>query len=105
MTVSGTNLSMVRGDSEAILVTPSVAFEPGDVVFFTVRRVVDSPIMIQKTITTFIDGAAHISIEPEDTQTLRPGTYVYDIQVTWADGSVKTLVEKSEFRIKEEVTY
>ena len=105
MTITGTKLSMVRGDSESIAVTPSRPFTAGDTVYFTVRESAEDPIVLQKTVTEFPDGKAVIGIGHEDTQGLDFGDYVYDIQVTWADGTVKTLVEMSRFRLREEVTY
>lgn len=38
MTITGTKLSMVRGDSESITVTSSRPFTAGDTVYFTVRE-------------------------------------------------------------------
>lgn len=105
MTVNGTTLSMVRGDTERISVTPSVAFESGDIVTMTVRKDVDSPIELQKIVTEFDNGAAYIDITHEDTETMDFGAYVYDIQVQWESGAIKTLIKKSVFKLEEEVTY
>lgn len=105
MTVNGTTLSMVRGDTERISVTPSVAFETGDIITMTVRKDVDADIALQKVVTEFTEGVAYIDITHEDTATLDFGAYVYDIQVQWASGAIKTLVKKSTFKLEEEVTY
>ena len=105
MTVNGTTLSMVRGDTERISVTPSTAFTSGDVVTMTVRKDVESEIELQKIVTEFTEGVAYIDITHEDTATMAFGAYVYDIQVQWASGAIKTLVKKSTFKLEEEVTY
>ena len=40
---------------------------------------------------------------PTDTQTLEFGTYVYDIQLTKANGDVDTFITASKFKITAEV--
>ena len=106
MTITGTNISMTRGDSESVTVTCSVPFDTGDTVYLTVREDVESPIAMQKIVDTFGgDGQAVIGIEPADTEGLDFGDYVYDIQLTRADGTVTTLVKVSKFTLEEEVTY
>ncbi|MBQ7737039.1 MAG: hypothetical protein IJT62_04315 [Oscillospiraceae bacterium] len=106
MVINGTNISMVRGDSETLTVTCSEPFAAGDAVTLTVREDVESPIALQKTVTVFGDyGEAVIEIQHEDTEGLDFGNYVYDIQLTRADGTVTTLVKVSRFTLEEEVTY
>ena len=46
-----------------------------------------------------------ITINPEDTEDLEFGCYVYDVQMTFASGSVKTLVKPAKFFVGGEVTY
>lgn len=106
MTVSGTNLSMVRGDTETIRV--SVAgydLVAGDKVEFTVREDASSPVVIHKAVTDFMDNAALIYIENEDTAKLPFGDYYYDIQLTHGGGRISTVVKKSKFKLEEEITY
>lgn len=111
MKVRGTNLSMTRGDSESITVKcfqsgTAVPFEDGDIVTFTVREDVESPILLQKVVTTFDgNGWAVIPIASGDTEGMDFGDYVYDIQLTRADGTVTTIVTISTFTLTEEVTY
>ena len=111
MTVSGKNIKMTRGDSESITVKrfrdgSSVPFETGDTVTLTVREDAESEIQLQKTVTEFDEsGWAAIPIRPEDTAGLDFGSYVYDIQLTEADGTVTTLVTVARFTLSEEVTY
>lgn len=106
MIVSGTNLTMTRGDSEWLLVTISgYELQPGDKLEMTVRPYVGGRVLLHKEITEFEDNAANISIWPEDTQSLNFGTYVYDLQLTFAGGTVKTIVKPSRFTVAQEVTY
>ena len=44
-----------------------------------------------------------LEIEPEETKNLCPGKYVYDIQITFANGDVETFINRASFKITEEV--
>lgn len=110
MKIQGTNLSMIRGDTESIVVScikdnrPYI--EDGDIIYFTVKKSVKTEEkLLQKIITIFKDDKALIEIEPQDTKELKYGKYVYDIQLTKFNGEVKTLVHPSNFEIEGEVTY
>ncbi len=112
MKIIGTNISMIRGDSESITIFlkdssgNSLSFEDEDTLFFTVKdNIKTDKITLQKIITTFQDGKAIIGIDPEDTKGLRFKDYVYDIQLNRADGYVKTIIPPSKFIIEGEVTY
>ena len=112
MKIRGTNISMTRGDSEAIKVTVKdtlgnvIPLVSGDTIHFTVREHIRSKTkIIEKIITEFNDGEALITINPEDTSNLRFTSYVYDIQLTKENGSVKTIITPSELLITGEVTY
>ena len=109
-------LSMVRGDTEGLLVKviqkdsdgkiTNVPLVSGDTVYFTVKKTSrDTEFLFQVVETNFDNGEALISIYPNDTKNLDFGTYVYDIQVTFSSGAVKTVVPKSDFIITDEVTY
>jgi hypothetical protein len=112
MKVNGTDLAMIRGDSESITLSLKdgeavISFVPGDTVYFTVKRsaTVDE-IALQKTITEFNeDGNCIIEIAPDDTKDLEFKGYVYDIQLNRFDGTVTTIVPCSKFAILREVTY
>lgn len=109
-------LSMVRGDTEGLLVKviqkdsngeiTNVPLEDGDKVYFTVKNTSrDEEPLFQIVETIFDEGEALISIYPRHTKNLNFGTYVYDIQVTFSNGTIKTVVPKSDFIITDEVTY
>ncbi len=112
MKVSGTDLSMIRGDSESIILSLKkdgnmIPFNQGDTVYFTVKQSsTTEKIALQKIITEFDeDGNCIIEIEPEDTKELSFRSYVYDIQLTDSNGRVTTIIPCSKFVITEEVTY
>lgn len=111
MKINNTNLSMIRGDSESIILSidendNEYIFENGDKVYFTVKRNANTKeIIIQEVVTNFPDNLAIIEIEPSDTSDLQFRSYVYDIQLTTKHGRVKTVVPHSKFDILQEVTY
>jgi hypothetical protein len=112
MKVNGTDLAMIRGDSEAIKVScrnesgVDFPFTEGDIVYFTVKRSTNTEEKIlQKIVTEFTDGVALITIFPKDTRELKTGIYYYDIQLNRANGQVKTIIPPSRFTINAEVTY
>lgn len=110
MIVAGTNLSMTRGDTERItvricrskVIVPLVA---GDKVYFTVKKSInDTEKLFQKVITEFVDGIAIIDITHDDTVNAEFGEHVYDIQITYVSGAIKTVVKPAKFMILPEVT-
>ena len=106
MILTGTNISMTRGDTETLTVRCSVPFEEGDTVYMTVRESADSPVEFQKVVTDFgDDGAAVFVIDHEDTEGMDFGEFLYDIQVTRASGTVTTLIKPSKLTLTEEITY
>lgn len=111
MKIRGQNISMVRGDTENIIISCTEdditkPFVSGDIIYFTVKintNTVDK--ILQKVITEFIEGKAMVEIEPNDTKKLSFMTYVYDVQWTHVDGKVTTIIPTSNFIIESEVTY
>lgn len=107
------NLSQTRGDSKAYQfqrtnkADGSVITREPDTIYLTVKKNYDTEdFLFQKTKADFTideDGTYHFEIKPEDTENLRYGKYVYDIQVT-TDGKVTTLV-KGAFGIEKESTW
>ena len=103
---------MIRGDSEAIKVAVKdsrgvgIPLEDGDTLYFTVKINTNTEEKIlQKIVTEFIDGIAYINILPDDTKRMSFRKYYYDIQLTRADGTVKTIIPPSIFTVNAEVTY
>lgn len=108
MTVNGLSLEMTRGDTESITVTcEGHPFEQGDIIEMTVRKRASSEDRaLYKRVEEFNeDGSATIPINPEDTEEMSFGAYMYDIQLTFADGTVVTIIKPNSFVLLEEVTY
>ena len=112
MKIQGYNISMIRGDTETIKISckddqgVGVPLEDGDTLYFTVKSSVNTEeIEMQKVITEFPDGVAYINISPDDTKFMKFRSYYYDIQLTRANGTVKTIIPPSIFIVKGDVTY
>ncbi len=104
--LKGNNIEITRGDTGTLRFVPNnYEFIYGDILYFTVKRDSDDEeYLFQKKITSFIDNEAVIIIKPEDTSSLEYDTYFYDIQIDTVDGTVNTVIEKSKFKVKEEIT-
>ena len=115
MTVNGTCLTMVKGDSESILIRLNddcgnpYNFAVGDTVYFTVASV--NPLtgalseVLQKTVTiASATNEATITIVGADTSGLPTATeYKYDVQWTSAGGR-RTIIPMSDFVLIDQVT-
>ena len=78
-------------------------YEPqvGDTIRFAMKRDYNDPeTLIEKDIP--IDTMLLI-LEPSDTKPYEFGDYVYDIQITKANGDVDTFITKSRLTLTEEV--
>lgn len=100
-------IDMPRGDSEAIIVScRDEPFETGDIIEFSVRKKPKTERLVHIVVDEIEDdGSAYIEIKPSDTENLDFGTYVYDIQLTKANGWVTHLVRTTNFILDTEVTY
>lgn len=56
-----------------------------------------------KVLTPTTDGKAEVYLVPEDTDNINPGVYVYDVQVTLANGKTYTIT-RDQIVFKEDVT-
>ena len=110
------DVAMTRGDSESLTVRKMVdgaatSWVPGEIITLTIRTYAEGEIVFQRVVTEFDDGgAAVIAINPEDTEDLAFGRYVYDIQCTTTDGTVTTLIPRTPgnlpgWTITQEATY
>ena len=108
MIINGTNISMTRGDTESMTVTldDGIGFVEGDIIELTVRvNPSSSNVELYKKVTEFDEGKARIEIRSEDTEGLVFRSYVYDVQLTRANGGVCTIIKPAIFEILPEVTY
>lgn len=109
MIIYENNIEMTRGDTEELTAyVPNKPFVSGDVVELTVRK---SPAakqyVLHKTVDDFTEkeGKAVFHLAPEDTASIPWGKYSYDIQVTFVDIGVKTIIKPHTFTLGEEDTY
>lgn len=97
---------LTKGDDAEIVVKVKDAngVERGiyadDVLTLTVRKSVNSPTVAFSK--TAVNGV--FTIVPEDTKSLTAGSYVYDVELFTFTGKTYTIIPKSSFVIKEEIT-
>ena len=110
MIVNGTDLSMMRGDSDGLIVSCvdgeiERPFADGDTVTLTIKTVVSDEIpALKKSLTEFDDlGRAVFVFAPEDTRNMWPTDYIYDIQLETA-GETITIIEPDTFTLRGDVT-
>ena len=96
ISVSGTTISMTRGDTLRLTITiknpDGTDYSPveNDVVRFAAKRYFSDPaVAIHKDVPT---DTLLLHFAPADTKTLPVGSYVYDIELTHADGDVDTFI-------------
>ncbi len=106
-TVSGTTITLTRGDTFRAVISiyeaDGSAYTPadGDAIRFAMKANFQDPIpLLVKDIPT---DTLELVLESADTKRLAFGKYVYDIQLTKANGDVDTFITKATIRITEEV--
>ena len=93
--VEGTTITMVRGDSFVASISLSRNGEPyipvnGDTIRFAAKKKIgDAKPCIEKTVPT---DTLELKLIPSDTAKLPFGDYIYDLEITFADGGVDTFV-------------
>ena len=94
---------MVIGDTGSFSFKVNVngenALKDGDTVYFTVRKLLDNSILIQKEITEFPDNICNIIIEPTETSniTTDDDNYIYDLKLVRSTGEVDSLIPNRPF--------
>ena len=97
-TVKGTSIRLVVGDTftaQIELTKDGETYEltDGDAIRFAMKKTYkSSACLIMKDIN--IDTMV-LKLDPEETEGLPIGSYVYDIQVTFANGDVDTVISGS----------
>ena len=105
--VNGTTIYLTRGDTFRAVITISnpdgsiYTPQEGDKVRFAMKEDIESEeLLILREVP--ID-TMELVIYPGDTKELEFGNYVYDIQLTKANGDVDTFITKSKLKLTEEV--
>lgn len=105
--VKNNSIEMTKGDSLYVEVgifrADGTAYDPqeGDEVKFGVKlNEKQENLLIEKVIP---NDTLLLHLNPEDTKTLAVGKYVYDIQLTFANGDIDTFINKADFKLVAEV--
>lgn len=112
--INGTDITMTRGDTMKATIALTKDGDPytpeaGDSIRFALKHTTlkadksdytDAQPLITKQIPT---NTMMLTLEPNDTKALAFGTYVYDIEVTFADGTVDTVIPTAKFKVTPEV--
>ena len=104
--VNGTNISLTRGDSLVLSINVNAGLEPydvqeGDVIRFAMKSSINADeVLIRKNIDL---ETMTLTLQPSDTKNLPFGNYVYDIELTTADGFVDTFIGPATFTLTGEV--
>lgn len=112
--IKGTSIALTRGDTLRIQVVIKIddeeyTPEAGDSVRFAVKHpIMNSKKTAYKDIQPLLIKSIPIEtmileLQPSDTKSLDFGTYVYDIQITFADGTVDTFITEAIFKLTPEV--
>ena len=106
--INGTTIKMTRGDTLRTQITMYDAQDQeyvpqdGDSIRFAMKRAYsdEEPLLVK----IIPNETQFLVLDPADTKDLEaPGTFVYDIQITFADGDVDTFVSKAKLKLLEEV--
>lgn len=100
-------IKLTRGDSARISLSitfddnATYTVQDGDVVTLSVKKTTeDTRYVLQKKLGKDL----LFYIEPHDTKKIQFGRYIYDVQLTRANGDVYTIIAPSTFEILQEVT-
>ena len=107
--IRGSTIKITRGDTLDAALDVRLSdgspyeLQEGDRLRFALKRkVTDKRVVLVKEIPA---NTLRLRLESEETKLLRPDwvPYVYDIQLTTADGTVDTFIDKGKFIITDEV--
>lgn len=107
LTCQNNTIVLTRGDSAVLKLTvvdgegQPYKIADNDTVIFTIKKhTTDKEAVLKKTLS---DG--QIIINPQDTENLEYGQYVYDVELTQGSGFVATVIPPTRFVVAEEVTW
>ena len=106
--ITGSTIKMTRGDTLRAVLTlkdrEGNVYTPlqGDVIRFAMKKDYnDANPIILKIIP---HETMELVINPEDTKNLpQPSNYVYDMEITYANGDVDTFIKEAKLQITKEV--
>lgn len=105
--INGTNITLTKGDTLRATVTMTrpdgTVYTPqeGDVIRFAMKReYTDATPSVMKVIP---NDTLLLKLDSSDTKNLTARKYVYDIQLTYANGDVDTFIDRASLTLTEEV--
>lgn len=103
--IDGTYIRITKGDTLRILLElekNGQKFEPqdGDNIRFAMKRHKNDQ---ECVIIKAIGKDLLLTLEASETEQLELGKYIYDIQITYADGTVDTFIAESTLQVTYEV--
>ena len=112
--ISGTSITLTRGDTLKVkidIMKDDTLYvpQPGDSVRFALKHpAMNSKKTAYKELEPLIiknipTDTMLLTLNPEDTKNLDFDVYVYDIEITFADGTVDTFITQAIFKITPEV--
>lgn len=105
--IDGNTIKLTRGDSMytevGMVKSDGTPYEPqeGDVIRFGLKKNADDTECIIEKVISNDDLILHL--DPSDTKNLAIDKYVYDIEITFANGDVDTFINNQPFNIVTEV--
>lgn len=105
--IGGKTIVLTKGDTFKATVVMKTedgteyAPESGDVVRFAMKQgYEDEQLLVEKVIP---NDTLLLKLDPIDTKNLEVGEYVYDIEITYANGDVDTFIDRGTLKLTEEV--
>lgn len=105
--ITGKRIVLTRGDTLKATVTmlkpdgTEYTPESGDSIRFAMKKSFsDETVLVEKSIP---NDTLLLKLDPEDTKNLDFGSYVYDVQLTYANGDVDTFIDRASIELTEEV--
>lgn len=105
--IVGSKIMLTRGDTLKAVVNmvkpDGDYYEPqeGDSIRFAMKKSFsDESVLLEKDIP---NDSRMLWLKPEDTKEFPFGSYVYDIQITYANGDIDTFIDKGAIELTEEV--
>ena len=106
--LNGTTITLTKGDTfkRTLILRDKTTGDPyipieGDVIRFAAKKRYqdeDCLIYVDIPINTML-----LHIRPEMTKNLAVGNYVYDMQITFANGDIDTFIDRAKLILTEEV--